>query len=523
MEIELSRRQCKSFPTFIKQAWPVLHSMDQLRWGWSMDAICDHLVAITNGDIMHLLCNVPPGMMKSLMFNVFWPAWEWGPIGMQHLSYIGASHNLKLATRDNMKLRRLIKSEWYQSRWNVKLLDDQDAKTNFSNDKMGFCEVMAFTAMTGSRGHRIRVDDPHTVKTAESDAQREEVLMNFDESLPSRKVNAQSSIAIVMQRLHEADVSGHILTQGYDYVHLVLPMEFEPERRCFSAVTPVYSRKTQPVQAQYARATQEWVIVGDEVPKNVDVDGEPIQNVYPFDPRTKNGELLFPERFDAKEVDRLKKSLKEYGIAGQLQQRPAPRGGGAFKKDNWLYLDECPDLIMCVRGWDLAATSARTKGQKNRTARSAGVKMGLDRLGRVIIVHIAKGHWTPGQVETKMRSIAEVDGYSVHQDFPQDPGQAGKSQKRAFAANLHGFQIHSSTESGSKSSRALPLQAQQEAGNVFLVRGPWNHAFVAEASSFPAGVQRDQIDASSRAYARLLSLKQNISSDSAGTPIIIEG
>ena len=508
LEIELSRRQCQVLPEFIRQAWPVMHVVDELRWGWSLDAMCDHLLAVTKGDIFHLLMNVPPGMMKSFMVNVFWPAWEWGPMNMQHLSYIGASHNIKLSVRDNLRLRRLIKSEWYQQRWSVELLDDQDAKTNFSNSRYGFSEVMAFTSMTGSRGHRVRVDDPHSVKTAESDAQREDVLMNFDESLPSRKVNDKSAIVIVMQRLHESDISGHILAEGYDYTHLMLPMEFEPERRCFTIVPPTYSSQVDELQGTYDFDNRDWKIG----------EGQPI---YLWDRRENLGELLFPERFDRSEVNRLKKSLKEYGTAGQLQQRPSPRGGGAFKKEDWQFIDLCPPLIHVCRGWDLASVSAKTKSQKMNRARSAGVKMGIDRLGRIVIVHVAKGHWTPGEVEKKMRSITEVDGHGVVQDFPQDPGQAGKSQKRALGANLHGFTFYSSTETGDKATRAEPLQAQQEAGNVFLVRGSWNKSFIEEAASFPAGAQKDQIDASSRAYSRLLLMKG--SNSAAADPIIIEG
>ncbi len=127
--------------------------------------------------------------------------------------------------------------------------------------------------------------------------------------------------------------------------------------------------------------------------------------------------------------------------------------------------------------------------------------------GRIYIEDVERGQWSPGKVEQKVKSRAKGDGYDVEVDIPQDPGQAGKAQVSAFARLLHGFKIRSSPETGSKEDRAKPLAAQVEAGNVYLVRGPWNDAFVNEAAMFPAGQYKDQIDAASRAYHRIIRKK----------------
>ena len=128
VERELSRR---SLADFAKLAWHVLEPSTPLRWGWALDAICQHLEAVTYGDIKRLLMNVPPGTMKSLLTGVIFPAWEWGPAGLPSRRFIGTAHKQDLAIRDAMKCRRLIQSRWYQERWPVGLVTDNNAKLRF--------------------------------------------------------------------------------------------------------------------------------------------------------------------------------------------------------------------------------------------------------------------------------------------------------------------------------------------------------------------------------------------------------
>src|SRR6185503_13664214 len=117
-QIARDREECAaSLGTFIQRAWHVLEPDQRYVHGFHMDAITEHLDAITRGEIIRLLVNVPPGTMKSMSGAVFWPAWEWGPKGMPSIRFIGASHEETLAIRDSVKMRRLVQSEWYQRRW----------------------------------------------------------------------------------------------------------------------------------------------------------------------------------------------------------------------------------------------------------------------------------------------------------------------------------------------------------------------------------------------------------------------
>jgi predicted phage terminase large subunit-like protein len=233
-----SKQLCEeSLSEFIKQAWHIVEPANPYVGNWHIDFIARHLEAITYGEITRLLINVPPGAMKSLLTNVFWPAWEWTQ--NPSLRYICTAHSQNLAIRDSIKMRRLITSDWYRERWGdvVKLTADQSAKTKFENTATGFREAVAFESMTGVRGDRVTIDDPHSVDSALSDVQRESTINTFLEAVPTRLTNPkESAIVVIMQRLHTDDVSGVILEKNLGYEHIMLPMRFDPSRRCVTSL-----------------------------------------------------------------------------------------------------------------------------------------------------------------------------------------------------------------------------------------------------------------------------------------------
>src|ERR1700722_6960847 len=100
---------------FVRYFWHILEPQTPFVDGWTMWALCEHLEAVTAGKITRLLINVPPGFSKSLLTDVFWPAWEWGPMDMAHLRYVAFSYSASLTERDNGKFRDLISHDNYQS------------------------------------------------------------------------------------------------------------------------------------------------------------------------------------------------------------------------------------------------------------------------------------------------------------------------------------------------------------------------------------------------------------------------
>ena len=454
------RARCKTFYGFVKEAWHVLEPNNRFVDGWVIEAICDHLEAVSDGRITRLLINVPPGMMKSLLVSVMWPAWEWGVLNRPSLRYVSTAHDQDLAIRDTRRMRALVQSEWYRSLFpNVGKLV-RAAEDNFENEHTGWRQSAPFGSLTGKRGDRLTIDDPHSTKMAESDAQRRETERVFREDVPSRINDSMlSAIVIIMQRIHVGDVSA--LAKAQNYVHLCLPMEFEAAARCST-------------------------LIGFT------------------DPRTEEGALLFPERFPREAIDRDKAQMLAHAVAGQFQQRPVPREGGLFKR---AWFDEriiaaAPADCTWWRHWDLAA-SLKKPGAQNQ-AWTAGVKMGWSpSTKRYYVGHVVRVQEEGHNVRMTIRAQAEADGRSVRISLPKDPGQAGKVQATDFVAGLAGFVVMAQPETGDKYSRAEPFAAQCQAGTVYLVRGEWNTAYLDELCMFPSAAVKDQVDASSGAFGRL--------------------
>src|SRR5580704_19108782 len=278
IDAECALRRLREFG---QQAWPIVEPSTPFVPGWHVDAIIEHLEAVSSGQIRNLLINVPPRHMKSLLVSVLWPAWEW--ILHPERRWLYSSYAASLSIRDSVKCRTLIESPWYRSRWGhiFSLTSDQNAKTRFDNNRSGYrLSTSVGGSVTGEGGDRIVCDDPHNVQEVASDTVRKSAIDWWDVAMSTRVNDPKTSaMVIVMQRCHQRDLSGHLLEKG-NFEHLCLPAEYEGPGRTTS--------------------------------------------IGYFDPRTELGELLWPERFGHKEIEELKINLGSYASAGQLQQRPSP-------------------------------------------------------------------------------------------------------------------------------------------------------------------------------------------------------
>jgi predicted phage terminase large subunit-like protein len=166
-------------------------------------------------------------------------------------------------------------------------------------------------------------------------------------------------------------------------------------------------------------------------------------------------------------------------------------------------VDAAPARVLrWVRGWDIAAT---TKTEGNDPDATSGTKIGRLADGRYLVAHSVSGHLSPAGVETLIKNTATADGRDVHISLPQDPGQAGKSQIAAMTKLLAGFTVRASPESGDKVTRFSPFSAQAEAGNVLVLRAPWNEAWFSALEGFPEAAHDDEADATSRAFNELVT------------------
>ena len=466
-----------SLRVFVEQAWHIIEPGTPFVPNWHIDAICEHLEACSRHEIQNLLINIPPRCMKSILVSVMWPCWKW--THDPHWRWLFASYAQNLSTRDSVKCRNIIKSPWYQRNWGhmFVLTDDQNQKTRFENDKTGLRIATSVGGLaTGEGGNAVVVDDAHSAEQASSQVEREGALQWWDETMSTRQNDPKKNCrVVVMQRLHERDLAGHILAKNSGYVHLMLPMEFEPDRKCVT----------------YAPGFHAGMGPGFSAGRFED-------------PRTTEHELLWPERNDRPSVTSLKNELREYGTAGQLQQRPVPRGGGMFKRQ-WLDLvGAAPVKAKKIRYWDMAGTEFTGGNDPDWTA---GVLMAHHE-GIFYLCDIQRFRSSPNDTEKRIRQAAELDGFEVPIFIEQEPGSSGKNVVDYYIRRvLQGYTIHGDRPSGDKITRAEPWAAQAEAGNIKIVKGAWVEAYLAEIETFPAGAHDDQVDATSGAFHKLVGKK----------------
>lgn len=291
---------------YIRYFWHVLEPNTQFIEGWALLAICKHLEAVARGSLDRLLINCPPGSMKSLLCNVFFPSWQWAALKRGDLRYLAFSYSSDLTERDNEKLIHLMSSNEFVEMYGKDIWLVSKGVKKPSNNKRGWKLASSSGGVgTGERGNGILYDDPHNVKDGESKLVTESTVKFFRESMSDRLNDLKKSfIVVIMQRVSEGDVSGCILDNDFDYVHLCIPAEYDPDRHCTT----------------YVNGKQFWT-----------------------DPRTKEGELYWPERFPREEMERLKKVKGQYAWAGQYQQNPEIRGGGIFRREFWQEWNPPPD------------------------------------------------------------------------------------------------------------------------------------------------------------------------------------
>lgn len=504
----------------------------KLKWDWVLDAICEHLEAVTRGDIQNLLANVPPGSMKSLLVGVFWPAWEWGPMNRPDLRYVSTAHEQDLAIRDSRKSRDLIKSDWYQSRWPIEIKADMDGKKEFGNTAMGFRNARSFGSMTGARGDRVMLDDPISAKNANSPAHLEDAKTTFLETLPTRiNDHDKSSIVVIMQRLNQIDVSGIILSKGLKYAHLCIPMEYDPSRFTLTPVKPSYYDAPL-IKARYDKKTMRWYKDGDPSLSEAERDRImelPLIEGYDPDPRTEAGELMFPAHFSREAVDALKLTLGEYGTAGQLQQTPSPRGGGILKEKWWGWY-----VIMPRIKWRMiyADTAQKEKEQNDYSVLQC---WGMTDTGQIALLDQLRDKWEGPELERNARSFwakhKAITGLGPLRQMKVEDKSSGTGLIQSLRRRKEGqpaIPVRPIQRNIDKISRAYSASPQIEAGNVLLPQNaPYITDYISECNAFPAGANDDQIDPTMDAIEDMLggSVRRSSEGKPAGTlgPSVVEG
>jgi phage terminase large subunit-like protein len=454
LDKELIKR--RGFYEFAKRAWHVVETINYVD-NWHIEEVCNHCQAVTEGRVVDLLINIPPGMTKSTIVSVLWPAWSWTV--RPELRYITSSFDLSLALRDAEKMFNLLKSQWWLDRWGTILKPSATyAMGDYENIHGGFRFSTSVGGKgTGRHGHVRLVDDPNKPTDAEGATKTVGArLMNANRwwrgTMASRRVDASDfASVVVMQRIHENDLSQQCIEDGY--THLNLPMHYDPDRRCAT------------------------VVGGDR--------------------RTEKGELLNPKRFDADAVAKLEKDLGAQVAASQLEQAPTPAGGLLFKKDTFqraplsLYpFGDCYSVLSidCAFkdkpssddvGHEIWGSLGTQFFCYYSTANKADLQGTIDIAKRIL------QDWFVNAVIVEDKANGPEVIKALRKDFPNIIALDPKTPKpaRAQAANI-----------------------LYQSSSVFHIEGEWTDKKEAELLAFPRGAQDATVDTTAQA---LLFLEAN--------------
>lgn len=421
----------------------------QLVWGWHLDALCDHLQAVEEGHIRRLLVNVPPRSLKSTITSVIYPAWAWTKDPT--IKFLTGSHGSDLAVRDTRKSRTIIESDWYKELWGdeIRLCADQNQKRYYENTKNGYRVAFSTGSFPmGKGGDRIILDDPLSLNAAWSKTKREGVNDMLGEGMFSR-LNPDTTgddiraIIVIMQRLCVDDCTGYLLERFSGWEHLMLPLEFEPDRKCKTSIF--------------------------------------------MDPRNDAGESLCPALFPPEKIAELKEEYGPDGTAGQLQQRPNKVGGNLFDTDCFQTYYVLPQVIKCnrvIQGLDTAYK------EKQRNDYSVCITLGESDTAYYIL-DVWRKKLPYLQLKAAIEELASfwkpyimlIEDKASGQSLIQDLEMTTKLPVKAI------------TPDGDKEYRANMAKPIIDAHRVWLPEhAGWRNDFIDEFAAFPKVPHDDQVD-----------------------------
>ncbi len=287
--------QRNNLSEYIRRVFSIVSPNSDYKHNWHIDLIAEYLVACQKGDITRLIINIPPRFLKSISVSVAFPSWLLGHNPSEQI--MCASYSKDLAMTLGVNCRSVIQTDWYQALFPETILaDDQNTKTKFKTTKEGSrYSVGVGGTITGEGCNFLLIDDAISAQNSNSKVVRDDVNNWFGQTAYTRLNDRKKGvIVVIMQRLHQNDLTGYLLDQGSEWEHLKIPLVSE-------------EKKTYQI---------------GNFKKEVEI-----------------GDLLHPNLMGVKEIDSMKRTLGPYNFAGQYMQTPSPTGGGEFRLE-WLHYYE---------------------------------------------------------------------------------------------------------------------------------------------------------------------------------------
>lgn len=428
--------------TYYKRSWAA-YEPAAFQGGWHLEAIADHLMAVSDGSIRRLAISVPPRHSKTAMTSIAWPTWTWAqkknsafPLYGPGVQFLCVSYGTDKATEDAVTARRLIGSEWFQERWGEKseskrvlIAKDRDNQGRYDTTKGGSRISVGIEASVLGRGGNIKIlDDVHKPDEVESNDVRDKVLRAYDETLSSRENDPNiAAEVLIMQRLHSQDIIGHVLDKfagdKNGFVYLSLPMEFDPERKCYTVL-------------------------------GINEDGE---ELIWEDPREEKGEILWAERYKESDVEFRKKQEGPWSWSAKYQQMPVPRGGGIIQSDWWRRWEkeEFPACSTVLVSLDTASTEKEENDESAITV--WGAWMGASGNPQIILMDAWEGFMEFSRLLKQTSDMARKHKADILLVEAKNVGQAISQEVRRMFGR-HELSVVEFNPKGDKVARLLSVQ-----------------------------------------------------------------
>ncbi len=466
-----------TYREFLKQSWPIIEPANPLISEWYVDCICEHLEAVTMGQIMKLLMNLPPREGKSNIVTVLWPAWSW--TRKAFLRFITCSYSASLSIKHATMRRNIIESPWYQRQWGglVRLAPDQNQKNEYENTARGHMIATSVGGTITGKGGDVEIeDDMLNPLQAASDAERQAALDMHTKVLSTRLDNPKTGARVVVeQRTHDQDVSGYVLKNEDGWTHLNLPLLAE---RKTIIVFPISKR---------------------EVVREPD-------------------DILSPTRHGAKEVADLKKTMTPEVFESQCQQNPSSDIGNILKRTYWqksFYSVLPTGFDYVVTSWDM--TFKETKSGSFVVGQAWGKRGAEFYLFPIMVRERMDFAESLAAFQNFVILVPKVTSFKPTGHLVEDKanGPAVISSLQKAIAGILPMPV-----SGSKVARAQAIAPLCRSGNVHLpdpLIAPWVTEFIEECAKFKGldSEINDQVDTMTQALIYLHNIPAELPEDNS--------
>jgi predicted phage terminase large subunit-like protein len=416
---------------------------------WHIELMAAKLRQCALGKIRRLIINIPPRYMKSLTTSVAFPAWLLGNDPTAEI--IAISYAQELANKHSQDTRAVIESDWYKRIFpGTRLSSKKNSVTEFATTKRGFrLATSVGGTLTGRGGDFLIIDDPIKPDDAVSEAVRNRTNEWFNGVLYSRQNNKNTGcIIIVMHRLHEDDLVGHVLEQE-EWDVLSLPAIAEVDQK-FTVETP-WGMKT------FKRS---------------------------------EGGILHPDFESAEALATMRKTIGEYNFAGQYQQAPAPLGGGMVKEE-WLKRYKADSLP----SFDQIILSCDTGSKATELSDYSAITIWGHRDPYMYLLHVFRAKLDYPSLRRTVIDLAA----SWKADVVLIEEKASGIQLVAELREMHVRGVKGYEPKGDKVMRLHAQTGTIESGMVWVPESaPWLAEYLHELTTFPASKHDDMVDSTSQ-------------------------